>query len=42
MDAFVTAVLIAVALLIVAVWVEFRERRSAPGDGDYRNSRPGS
>jgi hypothetical protein len=39
MNAFVTAGLIGIALLAVAVWVEIRERRTAPGDGDYRNSR---
>jgi hypothetical protein len=40
MNAFVTAVLIGAALLAVAIWVEVRERRSAPGDGNYRSSGP--
>jgi hypothetical protein len=30
MNAFVTAVLMGVALLAIAVWVEIRERRAAP------------
>lgn len=40
MDAVVIAVLMVTALLIVAIWVEIRERRAAPGDGDYRSSGP--
>jgi hypothetical protein len=40
MNAFVPAVLIGVALFAVAIWVEVRERRSAPGDGNYRSSGP--
>jgi multisubunit Na+/H+ antiporter MnhC subunit len=40
MNAFVTAVVIGVALLAVAIWVEVRERRAAPGDGNYRSSGP--
>jgi hypothetical protein len=40
MSAFVTAILIGVVLLAVAVWVEVRERRAAPGDGNYRSSGP--
>jgi hypothetical protein len=40
MDAFVTAVLIGIAMLVVAVWIEVRERRAAPDDGNYRNSGP--
>jgi hypothetical protein len=42
MNAFVTAVLMGVALLAIAVWVEVRERRVAPGDGNYRSSGPRS
>ena len=42
MNAFVTAVLMGVALLAIAVWVEVRERRPAPGDGNYRSSGPRS
>ena len=42
MDAFVTAVLVGVAMLVLAVWVEVRERRAAPGDGDYRSLGPRS
>lgn len=38
MHAFITAVLMVVALLTLAIWVEARERRAAPGDGDYRSS----
>jgi hypothetical protein len=38
MNAFVTAGLIGIALLTIAIWVEIRERRPALGDGDYRNS----
>jgi hypothetical protein len=40
MDALVTAVLVGAALLAVAVWVEVRERRTAPGDGNYRSFGP--
>jgi hypothetical protein len=40
MSAFVTAILMGVALLTVAVWVEARERRAAPGDGNYRSIGP--
>jgi len=40
MNAFVTAALIGIALLAVAVWVEVRERRAEPGDGSYRGSGP--
>ncbi len=40
MDAFVTAGLVGIALLTVAIWIEVRGQRTAPGDGDYRNSRP--
>jgi hypothetical protein len=40
MNAFVTAVLVGVAMLALAVWIEFRERRPAPGDGNYRSSGP--
>lgn len=40
MNALVTAGLVGVALLTVAIWVEIQERRTAPGDGDYRNSGP--
>jgi hypothetical protein len=42
MNAFVTAVLMGAALLAVAIWVEVRERRAAPGDGNYRSSGPRS
>jgi hypothetical protein len=42
MNAFVTAVLMGAALLAVAIWVEVRERRAAPGDGSYRSSGPRS
>jgi hypothetical protein len=42
MNAFVTAVLMGVAMLALAIWVEVRERRPAPGDGNYRSSRPRS
>jgi len=38
MHAIVTAVVIGVALLVVAVVVEVRERRGAPGDGNYRSN----
>jgi hypothetical protein len=40
MQALVTAAAIGAALLLVAVWVEFRERRGAPRDSDYKSSRP--
>jgi hypothetical protein len=40
MNAVVTAVMMGAALLTVAIWVEIRERRAAPGDGDYRSSGP--
>lgn len=40
MNAIVTAVVIGVALLAVAILVEVRERRGAPGDGNYRSSGP--
>lgn len=36
MNAVVTAILVGFALLAVAILVEVRERRSAPGDGNYR------
>ena len=42
MNAVVTAVLVGVAMLVLAVWVEVRERRAAPGDGDYRSLGPRS
>ena len=42
MNAFATAVLVGAALLALAVWVEVRERRAAPGDGNYRSSGPRS
>jgi hypothetical protein len=38
MNALVTAVVMGAALLAIAIWVELRERRGAPGDGDYRSS----
>jgi hypothetical protein len=40
MNASVTAISMGVALLAVAVWVEIRERRAAPGDGNYRSGPP--
>jgi hypothetical protein len=40
MNAVVTAAVMVTGLLIVAIWVEIRERRVAPGDGDYRSSGP--
>jgi hypothetical protein len=40
MNGVITAVLLGIALLVVAIWVEGRERRSAPGDGNYRSSGP--
>jgi hypothetical protein len=40
MNPVITAILMGVALLAVAIWVEVRERRSAPGDGNYRSSGP--
>jgi hypothetical protein len=42
MNAFVTAIVIGAVLLAVAIWVEVRERRAAPGDGNYRSSGPPS
>jgi hypothetical protein len=38
MSALVTAAVIGTALLSLAIWVEIRERRPAPGDGTYRSS----
>ncbi|HLK52442.1 MAG TPA: hypothetical protein VKU42_03245 [Candidatus Angelobacter sp.] len=38
MNALVTAVVMAAALLAVAAWIEVRERRPSPGDGDYQSS----
>jgi hypothetical protein len=38
MHAIVAAVIIGVALLVIAVVVEIRERRGAPGDGNYRST----
>lgn len=38
MNAFITAGVIAAGLLVVAIWVEIRERRVAVGDGNYRSS----
>jgi multisubunit Na+/H+ antiporter MnhC subunit len=40
MDAVLTAAVIGTALLALAIWIEIRERRVAPGDGSYRNSGP--
>jgi hypothetical protein len=40
MQALATAVAIGTVLLVIAVWIEVRERRGAPGDGDYKSSRP--
>jgi hypothetical protein len=42
MNALVAAVVIGAALLGVAILVEVRERRAAPGDGNYRSSGPPS
>jgi hypothetical protein len=43
MSAVVTAAVIGAALLGLAIWIEIRERRTAPGDGTYRSSgRPGA
>jgi hypothetical protein len=43
MSALLTAAVIGTALLTVAIWVEIRERRAAPGDGSYRSSgKPGA
>jgi hypothetical protein len=39
MMSFMGAAAIGLGLLIVAVWVEIRERRVAIGDGDYRFGR---
>jgi hypothetical protein len=39
---FVTAGLVGFAMLALAIWVEVREQRVAPGDGNYRNSGPPS
>jgi hypothetical protein len=42
MSALLTSAVIGIALLAIAIWVEIRERRAAPGDGSYRSSgRPG-
>jgi hypothetical protein len=40
MSAVVTAAVIGTALLVLAIWIERRERVGAPGDGNYRNSGP--
>jgi hypothetical protein len=40
MAAFVTAAVIGTALLTLGIWIEFRERLVAVGDGDYRHSGP--
>jgi hypothetical protein len=43
MSALLAAAVIGTGLLAVAIWVEIRERRAAPGDGSYRSSRkPGA
>jgi hypothetical protein len=43
MSALVTAAAIGAALLTLAIWVEIRERRAAPGDGSYQSSgKPGA
>jgi hypothetical protein len=34
MQALITAVAVGAGLLLVAIWIELRERRGAPGDGD--------
>jgi hypothetical protein len=39
MSAAITAVLIGAGLLALAIWIEIREGRAAPGDGDYRGPR---
>ena len=38
MAALVTAALVGMGLLTLAIWIEIRERRTAPGDGAYRSS----
>ena len=40
MNAILTAAVIGTTLLALAIWVEIRERRVAPGDGEYRTSGP--
>jgi hypothetical protein len=40
MSALVTAAVIGTALLALAGWIEIRERRVAPGDGDYKRTGP--
>jgi len=40
MNAIVIAILLGLALLALAILIEVRERRSAPGDGNYRGSGP--
>jgi hypothetical protein len=40
MSALVTAAAIGTVLLVLAIWIEIRERGAAPGEGNYRNSRP--
>jgi multisubunit Na+/H+ antiporter MnhC subunit len=43
MSAVLTAAVIGTALLALAIWIEIRERRAAPGDGTYQSSRrPGA
>lgn len=43
MSALLTAAVIGTALLTIAIWVEIRERRAVPGDGNYRSSgKPGA
>lgn len=40
MNAILTAAVIGTALLALAIWIEIRERRVEPGDGNYRSSGP--
>jgi multisubunit Na+/H+ antiporter MnhC subunit len=40
MNAILTAAVIGTALLALTIWVEIRERRVAPGEGEYRTSGP--
>lgn len=40
MNAIIPAVVVGTAFLALAIWIELRERRAAPHDGEYTVSAP--
>lgn len=40
MSALVSGIVFGAAFLALAIWIELRERRAAPHDGEYTGSAP--